>query len=105
MSNEMPLSEWSKIPFQGQDEVLAAMSSERYRSMYGEAYRAAVAAKLAISEVGLDKNYSGRVENSVTIGTDSLYGAAPAEDQKAVERAFAALRPDAPLAVDPNRIA
>jgi hypothetical protein len=104
MSNgQMPLSEWAKLPFGDASEMIAAISDPRYESyIYPNNYRAAVEQKIGISEgCGTDNVRSLGVEHSVTIGTDSLTAA---EDQAAIEREFAATRPDQPMAVDSNKI-
>jgi hypothetical protein len=103
---EISLEEWAKLPFGDASEMIAAMRDPRYRSpIYPNRYNEAVAAKIALSEgIGTDQIYVGAVEQSVQIGTGSITGESPAEDQKAAERAFAESRPDAPLAMNPNRI-
>jgi hypothetical protein len=103
---EISLEEWAKLPFGDASEMIAAMRDPRYRSpIYPNRYNEAVAAKIALSEgIGTDQIWIGDRENSVQIGTGSLTGESPAEDHKATERAFAESRPDAPLAVNPNKI-
>jgi len=100
---ETSLDHYSKTPYSDQFELMADMGSPRYNQ--SEAFRACVAAKIAISTgIGTDNTYSGGVEHSVSIGTGSLHGAAPAEDQAAIEQEFAASRPEHPMAVNPNKI-
>jgi len=100
---ETPLDQYSKVAYSDEWEMMNDIRSPRYQQ--SQAFRDCVAAKIMISTgIGTDNIYSGSVERSVSIGTGSLTGESPAEDQKATERAFAASRPDAPLAVNPNRI-
>ena len=101
MSNELPLSELAKIPFETPEAMMAAIRDPRYSSPHGDgAYRRMVEARIGISTgIGTDQAVSLGVEQSIGIGTDGL-----AEDQKTLEQAYRESLPDAPLAVNPNRI-
>lgn len=103
---ETPLDVWARTPFSDATEMIAAMQDPRYKSyIYPNKYREAVEAKIGISEgIGVDQTRSLGVEQSIGIGTGTMTGGTPAEDQKAIAREFAASRPDAPLAVNPNTI-
>ena len=101
---ETPLDIWARTPFSDQFEMSEAIRSPRYKQ--SDAFRAAVAAKIDISQgLGVDQIRVGGVEQSIAIGTGSLTGeSSSVQDQKAIEREYAASRSDAPLDVNPNAI-
>jgi len=111
MSNpQTPLDVWAGVPFSDTSEMIAAMQDPRYKSyIYPNNYRLAVEAKIGISEgIGTDQvldNTPPTLLRSTGIGTDSLHDrTVTAEDQAELQRTYAESRPDAPMAVDINKI-
>lgn len=71
IDNTLNLAEWSRTPFEGQDEIVSAMTNPRYNHPYGEGYRNAVEAKLLLTPDSVTRlsGVTGTEENVVRLST------------------------------------
>ena len=96
------LGAWARIPFSSDYEMVAAMQSERYRSHHDQAFRDAVAAKIAVSQNSGVSGASFNEASPVIVG-DTSDPAASTEERAEDRRLFADLMiPTKPMAVRPE---